>query len=78
MAQLTLYIDDNTRSRIERAAKEANVSVSRWVKDRLVKALDSEWPAAYSELFGSLSEDDIRRPTALPETHDHPREALDP
>jgi hypothetical protein len=62
MAQLTIYLDDDTRKRIETAARQAQVSVSQWVKDRLTQALEASWPANYFDLFGSLADSDLVRP----------------
>ena len=65
MAQLTVYIDEQTRSQIEIAAKNANSSVSQWVKARLTEALQKTWPENYFELFGSLRGSDLERPPEL-------------
>lgn len=62
MAQLTVYLDEKTRRRIERAAREGDVSVSQWVKDKLTQALERDWPAGYFDLFGSLKDGDLVRP----------------
>lgn len=77
MAQLTIYIDDETRRGIEQAARASGMSVSGWVKERLTRSLRSEWPEGYFEnVIGSLADDDIQRPEALPESLDVPREEL--
>lgn len=62
MAQLTVYIDDETRLRIEVAARRADVSVSQWVKQRLTSALQTEWPTGYFEMFGTLPDGELERP----------------
>jgi len=66
MAQLTVYLDEKTRRRIERAAREGDVSVSQWVKDKLTQALERDWPAGYFDLFGSLKDSDLARPAQPP------------
>jgi hypothetical protein len=76
MAQMTLYLDEDTRRRVEEAAAREQVSVSRWVKDRLKRALDAHWPPGYFELLGSLSEGDLERPGELAPGGDSPREPL--
>ena len=65
MAQLTVYIDEQTRKQIEIAARNANASVSQWVKARLTEALQRTWPENFFELFGSLSGSDLERPPEL-------------
>ena len=62
MAQLTVYIDDETRRRIEVAARLAEISVSQWVKARLSNALETEWPEGYFEQLGSLQGVNLERP----------------
>jgi hypothetical protein len=74
--QLTIYLDRETRERIEQAARSAHVSVSQWVKARLRQALSNDWPAGYFELFGSLSDGDLERPPQVPGEHDVARESL--
>lgn len=67
MAQLTIYIDDETRQRIEAAAAREKISVSRWVKERLSQAVEHRWPTNYFDVFGSLSGTDLSRPEQPPE-----------
>ncbi len=76
MAQLTVYIDEETRKQIEIAAKNANSSVSQWVKARLTEALRHSWPENYFELFGSLRGSDLERPPELSFEDDAPREPV--
>jgi hypothetical protein len=76
MAQLTVYIDDETRQRIEVAARQAEVSISQWVKKRLSTALETEWPEGYFELLGSLRADDFESPPELRPEDDSARERL--
>ena len=76
MAQLTVYIDDETRRKIEIAAKRADTSVSQWVKERLSSALETEWPDGYFELLGSLKGVSLERPPQLRSEEDVTREAV--
>ena len=76
MAQLTVYIDDETRRRIELAARRANTSVSQWVKERLSSALETEWPRGYFDLFGALKDADLERPAQPGSAEDVDRELL--
>ena len=65
MAQLTVHIDEQTRSQIENAAKNAKCSVFQWVKARLKEALRETWPEDYFQLLGSLRGSDLERPPEL-------------
>lgn len=76
MAQLTIYIDQDTIRKIENAAAENKVSVSRWVRDRIETALKDQWPASFSRLFGALAETDFKEPEELDYENDVPRETI--
>lgn len=76
MAQLTIYLDENSIHRIEAAAEAEHISVSRWVKARLIRSLDGEWPAGYFALEGALEECDLRMVAEPNPAYDVPREPL--
>jgi len=76
MAQLTVYVDSGTRSRIEVAARNARASVSQWVKERLTEALERDWPENYFEVLGSLADTDLQRPAQTVRKKDVRRERL--
>lgn len=57
MPQLSLYIDDETLSRIETAARINKTSISKWVAERLKESLANNWPENYGSLFGSMDDD---------------------
>lgn len=76
MAQLTIYLDEQSIQRIEEAASAEHLSVSRWVKARLIRSLDGEWPAGYFSLEGSLEEEDLRMVAEPDPAYDSPRESL--
>jgi hypothetical protein len=76
MAQVTLYLDEETVNRIDRAAKEDGLSRSRWVLDLIQSRLVDRWPRSVERLAGAWSDlptvDDLR--DELPA--DVPRETL--
>lgn len=77
MAQLTIYLDDETLKKISSAAKREHEPISRWVKKRLVTSLQHTWPAHYFELFGSLANDEtFKRPSQPSWSHDAKRQRL--
>jgi len=57
MPQLSLYLDEKTLSKIEKAAKLENTSISKWVAGKLKKHLENDWPDSYSSLFGSITDE---------------------
>jgi hypothetical protein len=76
MAQLTIYLDDESIRKIEVAAAREKSSVSGWVKKRLIQSLEEQWPEEYFELFGALGEDDLHRPSETGFMADAPREQI--
>ncbi len=57
MPQLSLYLDDETLKKVEKAAKLENTSISKWVTRKLKEHLENDWPNNYSSLFGSISDE---------------------
>lgn len=57
MAQLTLYLDDETAARVKRAADEAGLSRSRWVAAIIRQKTATEWPASFRRLIGEWGDD---------------------
>ena len=53
MAQVTLYLDDETKERVRRAAKSAGISQSRWLAELVQNGTADEWPAEVRELAGT-------------------------
>lgn len=75
MAQLTLYLDDDTEARLKEAASAQGVSLSRWVADLIRERIATAWPASVAELAGAWADfptsDELRK---VPE--DLPREVI--
>ena len=63
MAQLTIYLDERTLKKISAAARRSRESVSRWVKSRLAREIETGWPPGYFDLFGCLADTDFKRPS---------------
>ena len=74
MPQLSLYFDETTLRRVERAAKLGNVSVSKWVRGRLLRSLEDDWPDGYFDLFGVIQDPSFDRPADLWEPSSMSRE----
>ena len=53
MAQITLYIDDSTQSRLRDAAARRQVSQSQFVAELIRRATDTTWPDEVLALAGS-------------------------
>ena len=77
MAQITIYMNEETMKKIKTAARKEHDSVSRWVKKRLVKSLENKWPEGFFDLFGSLKDDDsFKAPEELDWKLDRKRPSL--
>jgi len=63
MPQISLYIDKDTLSKIEKAAAKERISISKWVGKNIKKVITEDYPQGYFDLFGSISDEsfDIKR-----------------
>ena len=68
MPQLTLYLDEETHTRMKRRAREAGVSQSRWVGNLIREITRVDWPELVREIGGSWPDapttEDLRSPAA--------------
>ena len=62
MPQLNLYVNDEFLNRIRAAARMANMSISKWVRTKLLGVMVETWPDGYFDVFGSLAGEDLARP----------------
>ena len=66
MAQVTLYLDEETVERVRRAARASGLSQSRWLAQLVREKTAREWPAVVREMAGSWGDfpeaEEIRRP----------------
>jgi len=67
MAQVTLYLDNETAQRMKKAAQREGVSQSRWLAGLVRDATARDWPAEVRELAGAWADfpelDELRRGT---------------
>jgi hypothetical protein len=56
MAQVTLYLDEQTEEQMKAAAHAAGVSNSRWVADLIRERTASEWPESVRRLAGAWAD----------------------
>jgi hypothetical protein len=76
MPQISLYIDKDTLSRIERIAHHDRMSISKWVGSNIKTLIDDVYPEGYFSLFGSMNDISIRRPESPGFSNDTRRELL--
>ena len=76
MPQLSLYIDNETLYKLERAANIDNKSKSKWVSSKLKSILNDSLPDNFDNLFGSVEENDLPEISELSLNNDAEREKL--
>ena len=74
MAQVTLYMDEDTLARVREAAEAAGVSVSAWVSQLVRERTRREWPPGVAELAGAWPELPVAEDLRAAEGQDTPRE----
>ena len=73
MPQISLYIDEKTLKKVESAARQQHLSISKWVAEQIRSKVDPVYPADYERLFGSISDDTFVQPKIQDFTHDAKR-----
>ena len=76
MPQLSLYIDEETLRKLETAAKLENLSISKYVVQKLNETLSASWPNGYADLFGSIQDQSFDVLPSQGFSTDSPRETL--
>jgi hypothetical protein len=56
LAQVTLYLDEETAERLKKAAKHAGLSRSRWLAMLVREKTATEWPQAVRDLAGAWAD----------------------
>ncbi|MBU4486780.1 MAG: toxin-antitoxin system, antitoxin component [Candidatus Delongbacteria bacterium] len=59
MPQISLYIDEDTLAKIEKAAKKEHISISKWVGRNIKESLEHQYPQGYFDLFGSIKDQSL-------------------
>jgi hypothetical protein len=53
MGQVTIYLDDETESRLKASARSQGVPVSRWIAELVRERTATEWPEEIRRLAGA-------------------------
>jgi hypothetical protein len=65
MAQVTIYLDPETKEKMKAYTESKNISQSQWVADIIREKLQSEWPNQIAALAGAWEDfpslEDIRK-----------------
>lgn len=76
MPQISLYIDNDTMQRVEKAAQAEKLSISKWVGNQLQKSLTENYPSDFEQLFGSINDATFQEPQDISFDADAQREVL--
>lgn len=76
MAQVTIYMDDDTLSRMRAAAEAAGLSMSSWLSGLVRERTRAEWPPDVAALAGAWADMPLAEEIRASEVSDLPREAL--
>lgn len=60
MSQMTFYLDKDTQTLVERAARASGMSKSRWVSEIIRKYAVEEWPDECLKLAGRFTDFPLR------------------
>jgi hypothetical protein len=73
MAQVMMYLDEETEQVMRKAAERAGLPYSRWVAGLIRAAARETWPPAFLELAGSLPDAPLAEEIRATDTPDLPR-----
>jgi len=54
MPQVTIYLDEDTQKRVQKAARAEGVSLSKWITASLREKTQATWPKAFLDLSGAF------------------------
>ncbi len=73
MPQLSIYLDEETATLLERAVSLSGTSVSKWVRKQIQRSLREDWPEGYFQLFGSVDDASFSEPEEPYQVNASPR-----
>jgi hypothetical protein len=56
MAQITIYLPGDVENKARKAAKAKGTSVSRWIAERVVNAVEDTWPKGVLDAAGAVTD----------------------
>lgn len=57
MGQVTIYLDNETETKLKKAAKYSQTSVSKWIGNMIKEHIKNEWPQEIANLAGTWKND---------------------
>jgi hypothetical protein len=76
MPQISLEFDQVTLEKIEKIAKQDNISISAWVGNNIKKILKNDYPEDFFNLFGAIKDDTFIEPDEINSIYNLPMEQI--
>lgn len=76
MPQISLYIDQETLEKAEKAAEAEKLSLSKWTIKQIKKSLQTSYPEDFQNLYGSIQDETFTIPERESTDADATGEAL--
>jgi len=76
MPQLSLYIDEITLKKVEAAARQEHLSISKFVVTKLNESMEKSWPQNFQDLYSSIVDESFAINREKNFKNDIPREDL--
>jgi hypothetical protein len=76
MPQISLEFDQLTLEKIEKVARQDNISISAWVGNNIKKILKNDYPEDFFNLFGAIKDDTFIEPDEINSKYDLPMEQI--
>jgi hypothetical protein len=54
MAQVTIYLKDDTEARARQAAKARGTSIGRWIAEQVTEKVENSWPPEVLAAIGAF------------------------
>jgi hypothetical protein len=61
MAQIHCYIPDEVAEQLQKKARHAHISVSKYLANLVKKEVGNQWPEGYFDVFGSWEGEPLKR-----------------
>jgi hypothetical protein len=77
MAQVTIYLPDETEARARRAAKARGTTIGRWIAEQVTEKVENSWPPQVLAAIGNFPDFPELRAIRSGYGKDSPRERMD-
>lgn len=76
MPQISLYIDEKTLKKVENAASQQHISISKWVAEQIKNRIEPTYPLDFDSLFGAVTDETFVEPKEINFSSDSERAGM--